>query len=307
MLKYLNTQKGIAIYLALIVMFILLSIGLGLSTLLVGQIRIIRGMGLSVVAIYAADTGIERELKEKNPTGTTYSGYLDLNNNGIQDADDSTYTVKVLDPGADGCPSTRVSQCIQSLGAYKGVRRAIEISIPVIPCTSPAQYTVFIGSALYTGSQIGPTGADADALCQGLADAAGIGGGDKKYTAWISDGTNDEPRDRGLKACEKAGSSSASWSLPDGITRVADNWNDLTDGNIVNPINLDENGVSLSEEVWTGTDEFGAADVRNCDSWTSSAGTGLIGDTRFTDARWTSILGLSCSAPRGIYCFQHSE
>jgi len=93
MLKCLNTQKGVAIYLAIVVMFVLLSIGVGLSTILVGQIRTIAGIGDSVVAFYAADTGIERELRENNtPPFGPYSSYIDLNGDGIQDPDEPKKT-----------------------------------------------------------------------------------------------------------------------------------------------------------------------------------------------------------------------
>lgn len=125
MLKYLNTQKGIAIYLALIVMFILLSIGLGLSTLLVGQIRIIRGIGNSVVAIYAADTGIERVLyairKEvppyvpvagDEPCGVSFS-CPPLSNG-------ASYTIKII--------SANATFTINSKGTYQATQRAIEIT-----------------------------------------------------------------------------------------------------------------------------------------------------------------------------------
>jgi len=101
-------EKGVAIYLAVIVMFVLLGIGLGLTTLLVGQIRTIARIGDSVTAFYAADTGIERELHEDNPIGTTYSGFLDINGNGTTpsgacpdalvdpDSDDACYRVTVV-------------------------------------------------------------------------------------------------------------------------------------------------------------------------------------------------------------------
>ena len=58
------SQKGVSLYLAVIIMLILLAIALGVSTILVGQIKTIRGMGNSVSAFYAADTGIETELKK---------------------------------------------------------------------------------------------------------------------------------------------------------------------------------------------------------------------------------------------------
>lgn len=104
-------QKGVSLYLALVIMGILLALALGISTILVGQIKITKGMGDSVIAFYAADTGIERELFEKNyltsPAGYSYSGFLDLDNNGgglsgaglcpddLIDYDDACYTVTI--------------------------------------------------------------------------------------------------------------------------------------------------------------------------------------------------------------------
>ena len=122
-----SSEKGLSIYLTLMVMTILLAMALGLSAILFGQIRIAREIGNSVVAFYAADTGIERELKEANPPGTTYSGYLDLNKNGIKDERDSFYNVSVLSPGTNGCP-VESTFCIKSIGIYKEIRRAIQVT-----------------------------------------------------------------------------------------------------------------------------------------------------------------------------------
>lgn len=59
------SQKGaVSLYLALITMIILLAIGLGITTIIISQMRMIRGIGDSVVALYAADAGIERILYE---------------------------------------------------------------------------------------------------------------------------------------------------------------------------------------------------------------------------------------------------
>ena len=60
-----NPQKGaVSLYLALMTMIIVLAIGLGITTIIISQMRMIRGMGDSVVAFHAADTGIEKILYE---------------------------------------------------------------------------------------------------------------------------------------------------------------------------------------------------------------------------------------------------
>ena len=57
-----NSQQGVSLFLALVMMSILLSIALGLNTILISQLRILRGVERSLIAFYAADTGIERVL-----------------------------------------------------------------------------------------------------------------------------------------------------------------------------------------------------------------------------------------------------
>jgi hypothetical protein len=109
-----NSNQGIAIYLVLMIMAIVLAAALALSAILVSQIKIIKGLGNSVIAFYAADTGIERELYEKNPPPFSYSG--SLNN--------STYEVQVLTPGP-GCDAENL--CIKSVGSFKESKRAVEI------------------------------------------------------------------------------------------------------------------------------------------------------------------------------------
>ena len=143
MLKCLNvkmTERGISIYLALIIMIILLAIGLGITTIIVFQMKMIRGMGDSVVALYAADTGIERALYDGKNANSHY-GPTPING--------SSYEVDVvccqsgIDPclwGAGDClvecpglttedPDCNASYlCYKSVGTYRGIRRAIEVT-----------------------------------------------------------------------------------------------------------------------------------------------------------------------------------
>jgi len=108
----LKSNRGVSLYLALLVMAVLLAIGLGISAILFSQIRIIRGIGDSVVAFYAADTGIEEILTK----GTDVSGVLE---NG------ASYSTEIIPAGSDDC--TALYYCIKSVGSFKGVKRAIEI------------------------------------------------------------------------------------------------------------------------------------------------------------------------------------
>lgn len=59
-------EKGAApIFITMMVMVVSLGIVLGLTAIFIGHLRIIRGMGDSVIAFYAANSGIERLLFEE--------------------------------------------------------------------------------------------------------------------------------------------------------------------------------------------------------------------------------------------------
>ncbi len=62
-------KKGVSLYLAVVLMTMLLALVLGVSTILLRQLQIIRGMEDSAVALYAADSGIERVLVDIIGTG----------------------------------------------------------------------------------------------------------------------------------------------------------------------------------------------------------------------------------------------
>ena len=110
--KLQTTKQGVSIYLALVIMFILLAIGLGVSLIIVSQMKMIRGMGNSVVAFYAADTGIEHALY----------------NYRIQGGDGQ---VSGSVGGADYQVTSPTAGTYQSKGSFAKVKRAIKISYPI--------------------------------------------------------------------------------------------------------------------------------------------------------------------------------
>lgn len=106
-------KKGISVYLALMIISIILSSALGISVIFVSQLRIMEEMGRSVVAFYASDAGIEKILLNRdNPSNIPETAL----SNG------ATYQVLVTPGGS--CTNF----CIKSVGNYKEVNRAIEIS-----------------------------------------------------------------------------------------------------------------------------------------------------------------------------------
>lgn len=125
------SQKGVSLYYAVIITSLLLSITFGLTTILVGQIKISKAMGDSAIAFFAADTGIEKILyleKECNQAGctTTWSGVCNTNCTGfITDPystssqwDDTSYTATASSTGG--------GIIFKSKGIYKATQRAIE-------------------------------------------------------------------------------------------------------------------------------------------------------------------------------------
>lgn len=124
-------QSGVSLYLAIIVMVILLAVVLGLTTILIEQMKMVREIGYSVIALSAADAGIERVLVDWAAPTTTPSYYDDSLGNG------ANYQVSVLRGEATagvpdpGCTGAGLHYCITSIGTYpsnEGVRRAIEIT-----------------------------------------------------------------------------------------------------------------------------------------------------------------------------------
>lgn len=82
--SHVNHQRGAtAILLAVLILSMLLIIGLGVSTLIISQIKMSAQTGQSVQAFYAAEAGAERCLYEvrKKGANTCPSGTLDNNAN----------------------------------------------------------------------------------------------------------------------------------------------------------------------------------------------------------------------------------
>jgi len=132
-MKIRNFEKGISLYIALMVMTVLLALALGISAILLGQMKVMKGMGNSVLAFYAADTGIERELYRRKiesgnpPSPNPYCDFLDLDGDGGGVTNCSATAIDCTDQD-DACYKITVGAVTQSIGVYREVRRAIEIS-----------------------------------------------------------------------------------------------------------------------------------------------------------------------------------
>jgi len=159
--------------------------------------------------------------------------------------------------------------------------------------TCVAGTEVFVTSTMSNGDLGAVTGADT--TCRSRAGSAGLRG--VGWHAWIS---------------VFAGNPSSffphqtiPYHLVDG-TKIADDWDDLTDGNLDHAINLDESGTLVSgSEVWTGTNSAGLGTGSACGSFDQTAGSGTVGSTANSGEEWTSSASRTCSTSSvRIYCFK---
>ena len=113
-------------------MSVILSVGAGISVILIQETKMIGEIGHSVVSFYAADSGVEQQLYDlykippEEPHFPQYSSSLNNTASYIVTAKCSTsadcYDGFVVD---ETC--TALNYCIKSIGSYKKTKRAIEI------------------------------------------------------------------------------------------------------------------------------------------------------------------------------------
>lgn len=125
-----KSQNGTALILSVIVLSMVLSIALGLSTIMLKEVQFNRTAGFNIPAFFAADTGIEQLLTVRNDpvSGCTVAAPCILSN-GAQ------YWVVVTrkdDSKPDGTTCASDNFCIESTGVYPAsgdlpkTRRSIE-------------------------------------------------------------------------------------------------------------------------------------------------------------------------------------
>jgi len=158
--------------------------------------------------------------------------------------------------------------------------------------------TVFVSSEVYDGDLGGLTGADA--ICQSLADAAGLP--PRIYKAWLSDAR--------APVKDRFTHSTSAYVRTDGMV-IADNWADLTDhpgaDPLLVPIDRDENGSAVASSfVWTGSTFAGDPTAATCFLWNdgTNASSGRSGQTNQVGPGWTSDATHTCENLRRLYCFE---
>jgi hypothetical protein len=156
-----------------------------------------------------------------------------------------------------------------------------------------AAQLVFVSSDVHTGKLGGLAGGDA--ICNGLAQAAGLPG---MWVAWLSNA--------GINAGDRI-SGNGPFVRIDRVQIAADR-SALLSGTLEAPIEITETGAldGIAEDVWTGTDANGNRSGFTCQGWNtdSSMVTGTAGQLDFSDTSWTAGGQNPCSNSQHIYCFQ---
>lgn len=113
-----NSERGVTLYLALMIMSILLALSLGISAISLGQAQTFKEMGNSAFSFYAAEAGIERTLFELSRGAEVGSHYEAQFENG------ASYATDIVPPGGT---CSALNLCVKSVGSYKNTKRAIQI------------------------------------------------------------------------------------------------------------------------------------------------------------------------------------
>jgi|GEM_PF-1529063 len=162
----------------------------------------------------------------------------------------------------------------------------------------PGGKIIFVSSASYTGNLGGLSGADTK--CNTLSAAAGLTGA---FKAWLSTSVE--------SAASRNYHSSFAYVNPLGEL-IASNWNDLIDGAIVIPINVDETKASAANLPWSAhsaTDCAGnwynpSGNIYDCGNWTSTGGNDYTGNINGNSCHWSAYGSTYCSNAARIYCVE---
>lgn len=158
-------------------------------------------------------------------------------------------------------------------------------------------YRVFVTSQAFAGKLDGALGADQ--ICEQLVGAG-------NFKAWISDEKS--------TAGQRLFHSGLPYIRTDDVV-VAMSWDELTSGDLLAPIDHDEDGTPVdgmngdvcdqSGAVWTGTQADGDGTSQQCNDWQNDGGAlGSYGVYTATDPHWTEACVGNCNLAARLYCFE---
>lgn len=155
---------------------------------------------------------------------------------------------------------------------------------------------VFVTSTTHDGDIGGNPGPDR--VCNRLASAVSLPG---VYRAWLSYG------DSHTSVANTFFGASVPYVRVDGVV-IANDWDDLVDGSLLAPINVDENGEpATTSRVWTLTTTEGmhTGFGFSCNRWRSTSGVLSVGNPQSAGSDWTDVGAFqSCANRFAFYCFQ---
>ncbi len=220
----------------------------------------------------------------------------------------------------NGVPQRQFAGSLDEVRFYRGVLSACEIAALGLPegladCNgnnvpdicdvtladgvAANEHRVFVTSTTHNGNLGGLAGADA--ICQTLADAAGL---TLDYVAIMSDSTTDANDRITLNG-------GPIYIFDSQGTRYAVKANgNLWDGqNLNRAINLSENGSPVSASVWTGTQVNGTRAMHHCDTWTDELGdyVGQRGSSISSGTQWIDGGFTNCAILTSLYCVSQSN
>jgi len=202
-----------------------------------------------------------------------------------------------VDPGEACDGSAAGHTCLVETGLPNGsITCSASCTLDTSDCSGTPSRTVFITAGQYSANFGGALGADD--ICQDAADDAGLGG---TFRAWVSDSAT-TPLDR----FDHEG---GAYQLLNG-TVIANDWDDLVDGNIAAAIGITELGSAINPAtttVATATDANGDRQEFNgdCLDWSTNSmnQTAGIGNEENT-VSWSSSGAVFCNTPMSLYCFE---
>jgi len=192
-----------------------------------------------------------------------------------------------IDPSSDAATDASLDS-----GTDSGTDSGVESGIDSGTDAGPSGRRIFVTASVQNANFGGLDGADA--ICDSQAAASDLGG---EFQAWLSTMTS--------SVSDRLTHSSEPYILVDG-TLVANDWDDLVDGSILAPINLDASGQVRGGDVWTGTLPSGLPYTQgDCGGFTNGIdGIGLCGTTASTGPSWTANATPECSLALRLYCIE---